>query len=76
MSSSSPQVLVIGGGLTGLAAASTLIRNGREVLLLEASDDRWLRRAPTQPNPHQSSIPTGQTSLTGSLDCEEDRYRQ
>ena len=39
MSSSSPQVLVIGGGLTGLAAASTLIRNGQEVLLLEASDD-------------------------------------
>ena len=39
MSSSSPQVLIIGGGLAGLAAASTLIRKGQEVLLLEASDD-------------------------------------
>ena len=39
ISSSSPQVLVIGGGLAGLAAAFTLIRNGQEVLLLEASDD-------------------------------------
>ena len=39
MSSSSPQILVIGGGLAGLAAASTLIQNGQEVLLLEASDD-------------------------------------
>ena len=39
MNSSSPQVLVIGGGLAGLATASTLIQNGQEVLLLEASDD-------------------------------------
>ena len=34
------------------------------------------RRAPTRPNPHQSSIPTGQTHPTGNLDSEEDRYRQ
>ena len=39
MSGSSPQVLVIGGGRAGLAAAFTLIRNGQEVRLLEASDD-------------------------------------
>jgi hypothetical protein len=35
-----------------------------------------LRRAPTRPNPHQSSIPRGQTGPTGNLDSEEDRYRQ
>ena len=39
MESSSPEFLIVGGGLAGLSAAGFLQRNNREVLILEASDE-------------------------------------